>query len=142
MKASSDSFQSPNYVLVGDNIDKNVAPRYMRSNSQVQSIHAWNSYGSLDRYDSKEVSQGIQLLDINGVSVNAFLPTVDDIANLRLNYIVLCARVLVRRLSYLQSFADCVPSHIQHELSEQMANKSTVVSIQFYMLCIYTFLYN
>lgn len=120
---------TPKFTLVGDNIDKNVTPRYMRVDKQVQSIHAWHSYASLDRYNAADVSKNVALETIDSlVAADVFLPSALDTDALRSNFIVLCSRVLVNKLSFLESFQGCVPKHIQHALSKEMSSKSTVVS--------------
>ena len=37
------------YKLVGDNLDKNIKPRYMRYNRQKKSLHFFNVYAVQDR---------------------------------------------------------------------------------------------
>ena len=37
------------YKLVGDNIDKNIRPREMRSDHQTKSLHYFHTYGVRDR---------------------------------------------------------------------------------------------
>lgn len=44
------------FVIVGDNLDKNVKPRDMRVDYQVQSLHYFNSYAALDRLDVSGLS--------------------------------------------------------------------------------------
>ena len=114
----------PKYILVGDNVDKNVSPRFMRLGHQVQSIHAWHSYAVADRYDTDEASKEEMLRDLNSVCVADYLPSVQDTVQLREHYIVLCTRVLVSRLPFLNGFSD----DIRHNLSKEMSKKSNVVS--------------
>lgn len=123
---------TPNYTLVGDNIDKNVTPRYMRVDKQVESIHAWHSYATLDRYNAADASTTVTLQKIDAVAADVFLPSASDTDALRNNFIVLCARVLVNKLSCLESFKSCVPEHIQHALSTEMSRRSTVVSNNYF----------
>ena len=42
------------FKIVGDNIDKNVNPRYMRCDRQTRSLHFFNSCAILDRIDLSE----------------------------------------------------------------------------------------
>ena len=57
------------------------------------------------------------------------LPTLPDKEHLQENYIILFARVICEYLPFFKrNFAECVPKHIDHQYSEQMAQKSDVVS--------------
>ena len=133
LKWKSESTQSncktPKYILVGDNVDKNVRPRFMRVDRQVQSIHAWHQYASLNRFDMDSVTASQNLRDIKACSVIDFLPSVADTASLRSKYIVLVSRVLVDKLQFLRKYADVVPKHIVHPLTTEMSSKSTVVPL-------------
>ena len=65
------------YKIVFDNIDKNVKPRYMRSDCQTHSLHCVHRYGVKDRIDFSEYS------DVAPQEVNAFnvIPTEEDISH-------------------------------------------------------------
>ena len=45
------------YKIVGDNRDKNIKPRYMRTNYKVKSLHYYHYYAVLDRIDVSELFQ-------------------------------------------------------------------------------------
>jgi len=61
-ESENETRMTPNYTFVGDNIDKNVTPRYMRVDKQVESIHAWHSYATLDRYNAADASKNVTML--------------------------------------------------------------------------------
>ena len=44
------------YKIVFDNIDKNIKPRFMRSDFQTRSLHYVNSYAVKDRIDFSQFS--------------------------------------------------------------------------------------
>ena len=44
------------FRIIGDNIDKNVKPRFYRIDSQVRSLHYYHSYGLCDRIDFSATS--------------------------------------------------------------------------------------
>ena len=44
------------YKIVFDNIDKNVAPRFMRNEHQIRSLHYFHSYAVKDRLDFSNLS--------------------------------------------------------------------------------------
>ena len=61
-QSSETSSQRPTYKLVGDNIDKNVKPREMRSDHQTRSLHYFHTYAVRDRVDMSSYSDDIQIL--------------------------------------------------------------------------------
>ena len=54
----------PTYKLVGDNIDKRVVPRDMRSDNQTKTLHYFHVYGVLDRIDLTNEADDPALPDI------------------------------------------------------------------------------
>ena len=74
------------------------------------------------------MGNSMSLIPLESAHLDVFLPSVSDTTALRDNFVILFARVLVRNLPCLSAFADCVPSHIDHELSKEMSSKSTTVS--------------
>ena len=68
------------YKLVGDNVDKEVRPREMRSDYQTQSLHyyMYQTYAVRDRVDLSNVSDQAPLLDISSIHLTDLLPTEVD----------------------------------------------------------------
>ena len=91
----------PQYVLVDDNIDKNVSPHDMRVDHQTKSFHYFHSYAVHDRIDLSEYSNGIPDIDVESLPLTTFLPSLNDCKKLRENYIILVSRVLVKHLAFL-----------------------------------------
>ena len=112
-------------------MDKNVHPKFMHVDRQVQSIHAWHQYTSLHCFDLQSVSDSLtlHLKDIKAVGVNEFLPSAANTVSICSNYIVLVSHILVERLHFLHEYADCVPKHISHALTPEMSQKSTVIPL-------------
>lgn len=117
------------YTIVGDNVDKNIKPRDMRIDKQVDSLHAFHMYATKDRIDASRLPDEKPVGDLETTPISTFVPSVGDNIVLRENYVTLVSRVLVKHLKYFYPFADCVPEHIQHEHSAEMARKSEIVSI-------------
>ena len=116
------------FVIVGDNIDKRITPRNMRIDHQVQSLHYFHSFAARNRIPTSHLDDNQQLKDINELSLSDFLPTVADCTAIRSNFVVLVARTLVRHLDYFSRFKKSVPTHIEHQYSRHMKEKSVVVS--------------
>jgi hypothetical protein len=79
-QVSSSDRKAPDYVLVMDNIDKTISPRYMHVDHQAQSLHFTHAYATHNRYDAKQVAEllDVKLKDARDTSVCDFLPTVAD----------------------------------------------------------------
>ena len=122
------SIREPSYIIVGDNLDKNVSPRDMRVDHQVQSIHYFHSYAVHDRADFSKLSGEDPQGKLQNDPFTKFLPSPDDCSQLRENYINLIARVIVEKLPHFNKLSDCLPVHISHEFSRVMKEKSVVVS--------------
>lgn len=119
----------PDYILVGDNVDKNVSPRDMRVDNQVKSLHYFHSYAVRDRIGLDHLScDGDHVGDIRTLPASAVLPTVGDCVGVRKNYIILAARVIVNNLPHFTFLQPCVVQHIPHQFSKEMAVKSDIVS--------------
>lgn len=52
------------FKIIGDNIDKNIKPRYYRSNTTVKSLHYYHSYALKDRIDMTDISDRKPQVDV------------------------------------------------------------------------------
>ena len=116
------------YIIVGDNIDKTVKPRYMTVDHQRQSLHYFHAYAALDRVDFQHLSNSAPIAQVSSLPNSSFLPNLEDCVALRSNYAVLLARELVRSVPFFKQFAEYVPAHIIHQHSNEMSRRSVVVS--------------
>ena len=119
------------YKIVGDNVDKNVAPRYIRTDSKVKSLHYYHSYAVQDRINIDSLSdvQPLSCIPSPEAVAKSLLPSSNDDALLVQNIKILFSRVLVETLpSFNVSFSDLVTRHIQHRRYAEMSSKSLVVS--------------
>lgn len=116
------------YILGGDNVDKTVSPRYMNIDKQRQSLHYFQILAVLDRIDFHHLSNDKPIGEVSTLPISTFLPDRDDCRSLRSNYAILLGRELVKSIPYFKDFADCIPIHIKHMYSQEMSQKSVVVS--------------
>ena len=123
------------YILVGDNVDKNVSPRDMRIDNQVKSLHYFHSYVVHDRIDFRNFSNEGTVGEILSLPLSAFVPSLHDCATLRENYIIHMARVITDKLLYFHKLKGCVVKHNQHPYSQEMSRRSTVVCKVKQLLC-------
>ena len=119
---------TPGYKLVMDNIDSTVRPRYMREDAQNQSLHYVQMYAVKDRIDYSSVPDSAPL---SSRSIFDIIPSSDDYAQLKKNLAILVARILVEHIQFFnEDFKDLVTKHILHKYSDQMSQKSEVVSFR------------
>ena len=118
--------------LVGDNLDKNVKARYMRSDKHHnQSLHCFHSFAIKNRIDFSHLSdvQPHSCANSPHNTAVSLLPSADDDRLLRKNFGILISRVLVTHMPFFKcSFDGVITWHIMHKYYEQMCRKSTVVS--------------
>lgn len=124
------------YKLVGDNIDKNVCPRDMRSDHQTQSFHFFHTYAVKDRVDLSRFSDQKKPPEV--FNADELLPSSDDRKQLADNYIHLFIRVQMKYMPYFRKLGKGMPRHITHEYSKEMSQKSEVVGcVNVLTLCVY-----
>ncbi len=114
---------------MGDNLDKHIKPRYMRSDHQAKSIHYFHSYATLNRIDVSAANAKELKTDVKQLAISTFLPSAADCAILKETYTILVARVIVCEFPFLHHLKKCVPQHIKHQYSERMKQKLVTVSI-------------
>ena len=119
------------FKLVGDNIDKNVRPRYLRSSiHRTESLHYFHSYTVRDRIGFNELphKQPSSCLPSKHTLAESILPSPMDDEALKINIATLVSRILVKHIDiFNKSFADVVDWHINHKYYKEMSSKSEVV---------------
>ena len=120
------------FRVIGDNLDKNVRPRFRRIDRGTQSLHFFHVYAAKDRVNLSNVTDSPSSFlntPVAELPVQSLLPTSSDNQSLFSDFSVLVSRVLVSKLQYFSTtFGDIVVKHIQHEFSKEMAEKSETVS--------------
>ena len=143
------------FKIIDDNIDKNVKPRYYRSDKQVHSLHYYHSYAVKDRIDfssspdksAKPVSplhthKSVQhnsllmfqsfsrfLVLLTALPYNQLLPSTADKQMLMYHLSILVSRVLITCIPYFKtSFGNIVTQYIPHLYQKEMSLKSDIVS--------------
>ena len=125
----STSSQWFGYKVVGDNVDKKVKPRHMRSDNQSKDLHYFHLYAAKDRIDFSEASEEPPSLNPDAI-LSELLPTADDIKDITSNFGVLISRKLIQYFPYFEKhFSDIVTQHIPHAHEEEMKKVSKVVSV-------------
>lgn len=92
-------------------------------------------YGVQDRVLGLHLSDVQPIAAIATLPAATFLPSVDDCVAIWKEFIILVARVLLQYCKWFECLKPVVPSHMAHEYTEVMANKSTIVSDS--LICMY-----
>lgn len=103
------------YKLVGDNIDKKVKPREMRSNYQARDLHYFHTYAVRDRVDMSELSGEEALPDLASMQLHNLLPSSCDEKAIYSNFAILVVRTLKKYMPFFEKFAEGLEHHIMHE---------------------------
>lgn len=103
------------YKIVGDNVDKNIKPRYYRQDRQTVSLHCYHSYAVQDRINIHGLSDetpDLRSTPLLSIPVNTVLPSQTDESNILHNITILVSRELVQHLKYFEdNFSDVTVKH-------------------------------
>ena len=121
------------FHICGDNIDKMIRKRFMRSDQGNISAHYFHLYAVQNRIDFSQLLDDMpdnSSVNDLGVVARSLQPTEMDDTVLRRNMMTLISRILCTRMKFFQvCFDDIVNWHIQHRYSKEMSLKSVVVSV-------------
>lgn len=118
------------FKLVGDNIDKQVSPRYMRFDCQTRSLHYFHSFAAQDRIDFSHLSDipPPPLAMSPAEIAKTLLPSPEDNQILRKNFATHVSQILITHMPAMKlAFEDSVDWHIPHLHDKEMSRKSNVV---------------
>ena len=88
------------FVLVTDNVDKNIRPSYQRENRQTQSLHYCNSCAIKNRVSVAGLSDN----EASGeISVDTFLPTEDDVTQLLADFEIFISRFRFYHMQFVNN---------------------------------------
>jgi len=131
--------KSHGFRLCGDNLDKTIRRRFMRSDKCNISLHYFHSYAVLNRVDFSHLPDAIpdnsNITDLKNVAIS-LQPTQCDEKLLQRNIATLISRVLCTKMDFFKvCFEELVDWHIEHNYMLEMSQKSVVVSF-FSRLCV------
>ena len=117
------------FVIVGDNLDRNIKPRHQTLQSRTVSLHCFNSYAVKDRCDFSAFEDAQPPPDLSLCDVNQLLPQDGDVQKLIKVAAILVGRILVKFMPGFSEFKSLVIDHIDQSYSSEMAQMSCVVSL-------------
>lgn len=120
------------FRLCGDNVDKTIRQRYVRSDSDARSsssVHYFHSYAVADRIDFSNLSENVPFeptLDSRDEAL-LVLPSIEDDKALHENFKILISRILYENMEYFKhTFDGSVTWHIKHCHYDEMSKKSDI----------------
>lgn len=116
------------YGLNGDNLDWQRRPSIYSANRDTESIHWFNVLSYKNRVSNWDLDDNQPIRPILDLPNSTFLPSLEEHAKLRTDYIILVLRILVKECEYFKKFSKFVPGHIPHQFSKEMRKQSQVVS--------------
>lgn len=132
------------FRLCGDNLDKSIRRRHLRSDKRNQSLHYFHAYAVENRIDVSGLSEVCpnisEITDIK-CAAESILPQSRDDMIIKENITVLVSRVLYQYFNFFKlSFDGVIQWHIKHKNYTEMSCKSVVVcyTISFEVtMCLY-----
>ena len=103
------------FVIVGDNIDKNVRPSFQRADRKTESWHCFHSYAVYNRVNVSKLSDS---MPSGEVSVTSVLPNKQDLQKIFKDF-----EVLISRYLYMMSH-NCILL-LLHSRIESLSNECT-----------------
>ena len=117
------------FKIVGDNIDKDIKPRNMRSDYQTRSLHYFHAYAVRDRLNLDSCDDSASAPDPSSINLELLLPSAEDRVQSRHNMGVLIARTLKKHMPFFSKYGKGLERHIRHGFYEEMSRKSTVATV-------------
>ena len=98
-------------------------------------LHTWTLSLSIDlmcsvtnRVSCWDLDDSKPIRPVQDLPNSSFLPSLEEHANLRADYIILVLRILVKHCNYFKKFSRLVLGHIPHQFSKEMRKETQVVS--------------
>ncbi|XP_028410627.1 uncharacterized protein LOC114533317 [Dendronephthya gigantea] len=119
-----------NLRIVFDNIDFKILANIILKNHQNSDIHWMAQYCTFDRFASENLDDTTPLVsNIESFENKEYLLSQEELNKLKCDFTVLVSRVLVEFFPCLYYLQKNVCIHIPHRYSNEMAVKSTVISL-------------
>lgn len=116
------------YGLNGDNLHWQRRPSIYSANRDTESTHWFNLFCYKNRVSNWDLDDKDPISPILDLPNSSFLPSLEEHAKLRADYIILVLCILVKNCEYFKQFSKIVPCHIPHQFSQEMREQSQVVS--------------
>ena len=130
------------YQIVGDNCDLHQHASHVTLSSRDTTLHWFQMYAVQHRVNGHHLADEEPKSSVEHLPLSTWMPSETDCANLREDFIILTARILLTHLPTFGWLSCAVPEAIPHQYAEEMAKKSEIVSINNAYYVLVTTLYN
>ena len=120
------------FKIVGDNLDRNITPRYQRLDSQTRSLHFFNSLALLDRCNFSTLSDSVKPIQQSDIDITLFLPNEHDLMEITRNFAIIIGRIIHKYVPFFSKIPGLSIEHIVHEHYTEMSRKSEMVNSSIY----------
>jgi len=118
---------------IGDNVDKKRGARDVRSDHHGSLLHMYSILAGRSRIPPSDLSHTGCVVNLSSLPANTFLPTSEDIVEVKKNLIIIVARIITKYIDSLSPLAKSVTQHIEHQYSAEMSQKSEVIVLDVLM---------
>lgn len=123
------------FQIIEDNVDLRQKPSHQTLDRHDKDHHWFHMVAVKDRVVTGDISVTQPSAMVKDLDQHTFLPTIENCIKLNNEFIILIARILTDRLAAWKCLQDCVPTHIPHKFSKEMAMKSEIVCGMLCMSC-------
>ena len=131
-----DSWQAahPGFVISFDNLDIHLDRKNMTMESQNKDFHWVNHQMVENRVSGVMLDSSAPKANLLDVCNLKYLPSIEDQRCQRLNYIILCSRILVDYFDVLAPLANACIQHIPHKYTNELSQKTKKVCFRSVLL--------
>ena len=115
--------------IIGENVDLHINVRHMSEQNKNRSLHTFNLVAMRDVVSGSNLPDK-HIRTLNDVEISELLPSHNDVQQLKKDFIVLWARVMVKNLPAFSFLKGVVIQHIQHQYSKEMQAVIEEVSLK------------
>ena len=112
--------------FIGDNVDKQINVRDIRSDHQGKLVHMFSLMAVKDRVPPPDPLTAFVTPTVCTNTVDRYLPTKEEITIVQDDLEVLISRILCKYITGFHKLKQFVSDHIPHTYSSQMATKSEI----------------
>ena len=121
--------QPKGYQIIGDNVDLHINVRHMSEQNKNKSLYTFNLVAMRDVVSGGNLPNK-HIRTLNEVEISEFFPCHNDVDNLKKDFIVLWARVMVKNIPAFSFLKGVVIQHIQHQYSKEMQAVTEEVTLK------------
>ena len=110
----------------GDNLDIYVTTNDMRMDNRNKDYHFFASDWTADRVNLNGLDNSKSIGDVDNVTVQHFIPSVEEDTSYKDALKVLLSRIMVKYINNFDWMTPVIPKHIYHPLQDTMSNRSSI----------------